>query len=110
MGAIYLMQCNSCGAEFEFSSGAGYGFTVLTCELCGGQETVSVSELGPEMFSRGPHDDPGGIKAAFIESLAARKHSRKCPGNLKADSSPRCPHCRSLDVRADSDGSLLFYD
>lgn len=128
MSAEYAAACNKCGKKFTLLMGGGFFFHLLRCDRCGRVKSVGFDEIG-ELRSwhlkgqGGVHSAASGLAAADArencpgEPLADEEYYAAventaggcgCGGKFKFDAPPRCPKCRSTDIRKGE--VLALYD
>lgn len=130
MGKTYGAICNSCDHRFEAHDGGGFFFHMLHCDTCGKEKTVSFDKLGDahlryikglegpyseatrslDEFVQESYPDPPLDEEeyyAIVEELAG---DHDCGGHFSLNAPPRCPKCRSADIRQDPDAAVTTYD
>lgn len=90
MGYRFGAICNECGERFDVNEGSGMIAVPLHCDRCG-------KEWWWEFGAGGPKGKPEPPPCA-------------CGGTFTMSSPPRCPNCRSKDLRRDPDGYEILYD
>lgn len=90
MGYTYGVICKQCDEHFEVNDGSGMIAMPLHCDRCGKEWWW---EFGPG----GPIGEPDPLPC-------------ECGGSYTDDSPPRCPNCRSADLRRDPDRYEVLYD
>jgi DNA-directed RNA polymerase subunit RPC12/RpoP len=83
--------CNECGTKFEVNEGSGMIAMPFHCHRCGKEWWWECGEGEPT----GKEPEPP---------------SCECGGTFTGDAPPRCPRCRSKDLRRDPEGSEILYD
>lgn len=91
MGYTYGVICNECDEHFDVNEGSGMVAMPLHCDSCGREWWW---EFGPS----GPLDEQPDAPPC------------PCGGRFTADAPPRCPRCRSRDLRRNPDGLEILYD
>jgi predicted Zn-ribbon and HTH transcriptional regulator len=91
VGHSYGAICNECGTGFEVNEGSGMIAMPFHCNRCGKEWWW---EFGP--------GGPMGKEA--------NPPSCECGGRFTVNSPPRCPNCRSKDLRRDPGGYEILYD
>ncbi len=90
MGESYTAICQECEVRFEVNQGPGMSTMPLHCDSCG-------RERWWEFMEKIPLDDPPDWTC-------------KCGGTFSTDAPPRCPKCRSTNLKRDPDGIEILYD
>ena len=130
MGMSYGAICNDCGAKFTANEGGGFVFHLLHCDRCGAERAISFDEIGephlryikgldvPYSEVTAEHDrhiqqtypgepmDRDEYEAA-VEQLCGQC---ECGGAYRFDAPPRCPECRSANLRKDPEARRICYD
>lgn len=132
MGSASGFICKACGARFTVSSGGGFYFDMLHCDICGASRSVGHRELGdihlrfvkglpgPYAVVRSKMDrqiqreypgDPIG-REEYHAAAEATLEPCACGGIFRYDAAPRCPECRSLPEQwaHDPKGRTMVYD
>lgn len=91
MGRTYAAICNECGSAFEVSEGSGMAAMPLHCNQCGREWWW---EFGPG----GPITDEQPTRECL------------CGGAFTEEAPPRCPSCRSRNLRHDPNQPEVLYD
>jgi hypothetical protein len=133
VGAIQGVICNNCQHNFAVSIGGGFFFHLLHCDACGGEKTVGFSELGrvhnahvryvkglPGPWTVGTRKVDKQIQEHYpAEPLSEDEYHSiverfagpcGCGGSYRFDAPPRCPRCKSSDLREDEHGIIANYD
>ncbi len=88
MGCAVEATCRKCGTKFKFCDGGGFLFERVRCAECGEDKAVLYAELKKQGLSPQNH--------AEIESFAGKC---ACGGNFRVNAAPRCPKCRSSELK-----------
>ncbi len=130
MGKTYGALCNSCGHRFEAHDGGGFFFHMLHCDTCGKEKSVSFDKLGDAHLRyikghEGPcseatrsfdksvqerYPDPPLTEEEYYAIVEEVAGDHSCGGHFCIDAPPRCPKCRSADIREDPKAPQVNYD
>ena len=128
MGGTYQATCNACKHEFSVDEGGGFVFHLLRCDKCGKTKEIDFASLGeahlryikglPGPYCVVTRDSDKDIQDnypgeplseeeyhAIVENVAG---NCKCRGAFKFDAPPRCPKCKSDEIR--ETGPSICYD
>ncbi len=128
MGHTVKAECLKCGKAFTIDHDGGFTFHLLRCDKCGKTKAIGFEEI-PELHQRylkglpGPYciatseHDKRVQKNADIKPIGEDEYHKKivnlagnckCSGKFNFEALPRCPKCRSKDIREGE--TTLFYD
>jgi len=130
MGQQYSAICDACDCRFTVNDGGGFTFHLLRCDRCGAGRAISFEEIGephlrylkgldvPYSMATAEHDRR--VRETYHGEPVARDEYEaaveelcgecECGGRFRFDAPPRCPSCRSTDVRRDPEGQSICYD
>jgi len=128
MGQVVEAKCLKCGKSFTIEHGGGFHFHLLRCNKCGITKPIGFEEI-PELHQRylkglsGTYciatadQDKEVQENADIRPIDEKEYHEKiinlagnckCSGKFVFDAPPRCPKCRSKDIK---EGEItLMYD
>ena len=119
MGHRVKAVCLKCGKSFTIEHGGGFRFHLLRCNKCGKTKSINFDEIdelhqrylkglsGPYCIATAEHDkraqENADIKPAgedeYHKQIVNLAGNCKCSGKFVFDAPPRCPKCRSKDIR-----------
>ncbi len=101
MGSSYAATCNACGHEFEFNDGPSMMAAQLRCDQCGKDEWIRLDAMPPALrsYDYDPADDPD-----------SKVNKCRCGGTFTQEAPPRCPRCRSADLKYNENALTACYD
>ena len=130
MGMQCDATCQKCGHAFPVCDGGGFSFHLLRCDTCGKEKSVDFASLG-ELHGRylkglsGPYSiatrardehlragtpGPPISEEEYHAAVEAFLGKHRCGGRFRFDAPPRCPKCRSIDIKYDEGGPTIMYD
>lgn len=89
LGRGYGAICNECETRFDVNEGSGMTAMPFHCDTCG-------KEWWWEFGGGGPMGNQ--LSPPWCE----------CGGTFRVDARPRCPSCRSKDLRQDPDEPVVM--
>ena len=119
MGKLVEAKCMKCGHFFRISHGGGFHFHLLRCNKCGETKSINFNEIyelhqrylkglsSPYCIATSKHDKrvqknedikPIG-ENEYYKEIVNLAGNCKCSGKFNFKALPRCPKCRSKDIR-----------
>jgi len=106
MGRRSEAECLKCGESFTVDDGGGFYFHLLRCNQCGETKSIGFDEI-PELHQRYLNGIQEQKNVGITPISENQYHSKieilagncKCGGKFSFDALPRCPKCRSEDIR-----------
>jgi len=94
VGRSVESKCLDCGKSFTASYGGGFTFHLLHCDKCGKEKSIGFDKI-----------DQYKNDERVFEVYAGKC---KCGGSYSFEAAPRCPKCRSVNIK--KDGITIMYD
>jgi predicted Zn finger-like uncharacterized protein len=91
MGEAYNAECGDCGQAFRVVDGSGIFFGVVRCTKCGRSKAIRREQTR-------------------YGELRPFKSRCRCGGQFTETALPRCPKCRSLNLREAADPHRIMFD
>ena len=128
MGHSVKAECLKCGEAFTIDHGGGFRFHLLRCDKCGVTKSISFDEI-PDLHKRylkglsepyciaTAENDKQVQENVDIKPIGENVYHKEivnlagnceCSGKFNFKALPRCPKCRSKDIREGE--TTMYYD